>query len=77
MCEIYTDVDGVFSGDPRMVPDAHRWSEISFEVAIEMASSGARVLHPRAAEVCMALWHADPRSVELHDARGDVDPGRK
>ena len=54
VCEIYTDVDGVFSGDPRMVPNAHRWPEISFEVAIEMASSGARVLHPRAAEVCMA-----------------------
>ena len=54
VCEIYTDVDGVFSADPRVVPDARRWSEISFEEAIEMASSGAKVLHPRAAEVCMA-----------------------
>ncbi len=54
VCEIYTDVEGVFSADPRVVPDARRWSEVSFEEAIEMASSGAKVLHPRAAEVCMA-----------------------
>ncbi len=54
VCEIYTDVEGVFSADPRLVPDARRWQEISFEEAIELASSGASVLHPRAAEVCMA-----------------------
>ena len=54
VCEIYTDVEGVFSADPRLVPDARRWPEISFEEAIELASSGASVLHPRAAEVCMA-----------------------
>jgi len=54
VCEIYTDVEGVFSADPRLVPDARRWPEISFEEAIELASSGATVLHPRAAEVCMA-----------------------
>ena len=52
-CEICTDVDGVFSADPSRVPGARRWSEISYEEAIEMASSGAKVLHPRAAEVCM------------------------
>jgi aspartate kinase len=54
VCEIYTDVDGVFSADPSVVPGARMWPEISYEVAIEMASSGAKVLHPRAAEVCMA-----------------------
>ena len=54
VCEICTDVDGVLSGDPRVVPGATLWSEISYEEAIEMASSGAKVLHPRAAEVCMA-----------------------
>ena len=54
VCEIYTDVEGVFSADPRLVPDARRWPEISFKEAIELASSGASVLHPRAAEVCMA-----------------------
>ena len=52
-CEIYTDVDGVFSADPSRVPGARLWPEISYEEAIEMASSGANVLHPRAAEICM------------------------
>ena len=52
-CEICTDVDGVFSADPSRVPGARLWPAISYEEAIEMASSGAKVLHPRAAEVCM------------------------
>ena len=54
VCEICTDVDGVLSADPRVVPHATQWAEMSYEEAIEMASSGAKVLHPRAAEVCMA-----------------------
>ena len=54
VCEIYTDVTGVFPADPSIVPTAKMWGEISYEEAIEMASSGAKVLHPRAAEVCMA-----------------------
>ena len=54
VCEICTDVDGVLSADPRVVPHATRWAEMTYEEAIEMASSGAKVLHPRAAEVCMA-----------------------
>ncbi len=53
-CDICTDVDGVLSADPNVVPGAKLWPELSYEVAIEMASSGAKVLHPRAAEVCMA-----------------------
>jgi aspartate kinase len=52
-CEICTDVDGVYSADPSRVPGARLWPEISYEEAIEMASSGAKVLHPRAAEICM------------------------
>ncbi len=52
VCEICTDVDGVFSADPSRVAGARLWPEISYEEAIEMASSGAKVLHPRAAEVC-------------------------
>ena len=54
VCEICTDVDGVLSGDPTVVPGATLWPEISYEEAIEMASSGAKVLHPRATEVCRA-----------------------
>ena len=54
VCEICTDVDGVFAADPSIVPGARMWSEISYEEAIELASSGAKVIHPRAVEVCMA-----------------------
>ena len=53
VCEICTDVDGVLSADPNLVPDARVWPQITYEEAIEMASSGAKVLHPRAAEICM------------------------
>jgi len=52
-CEICTDVDGVYSADPSRVPGARRWSQLSYEEVIEMATSGAKVLHPRAAEICM------------------------
>jgi aspartate kinase len=54
VCEICTDVDGVLSADPNVVPDARFWPELTYEEAIEMASSGAKVLHPRAAEICMS-----------------------
>jgi aspartate kinase len=54
VCEICTDVDGVLSADPTLVPGARLWPQITYEEAIEMASSGAKVLHPRAAEICMS-----------------------
>lgn len=49
-CEIYTDVDGVFTADPRIVPEARKLSRIAYEEMLEMASLGARVLHARAVE---------------------------
>ncbi|MBK8075461.1 MAG: aspartate kinase [Kineosporiaceae bacterium] len=49
-CEIYTDVDGVFTADPRIVPTARRISNISYEEMLEMAASGAKVLHLRCVE---------------------------
>ncbi|HVX22996.1 MAG TPA: aspartate kinase [Acidimicrobiales bacterium] len=49
-CEIYTDVTGVFSADPRVVPDAHRVSRISFEEMLEIAATGGRVLQLRSVE---------------------------
>ena len=49
-CEIYTDVDGVYTTDPRKVQDAQKIHEISYEEMLEMASLGAKVLHPRAVE---------------------------
>ncbi|GAA0603359.1 aspartate kinase [Sporichthya brevicatena] len=50
VCEIYTDVDGVFSADPRIVPAARRLPNISYEEMLEMAASGAKVLHLRCVE---------------------------
>lgn len=49
-CQIYTDVDGVYTADPRIVSNASRMAEISFEEMLEMASLGAKVLHTRAVE---------------------------
>ena len=49
-CEIYSDVPGVFTADPRLVPEAHRISRISFEEMLEMAATGGRVLMLRAVE---------------------------
>jgi aspartate kinase len=50
VCEIYTDVRGVFSADPRLVPDARLLEMVSFEEMLEMAASGARVLQLRSVE---------------------------
>lgn len=50
-CEIYTDVDGVYTADPRIVPDARKLDEISYEEMLEMASVGAKVMHSRAVEL--------------------------
>lgn len=50
-CDIYTDVDGVFSADPRRVPGARLLPEIDYQEMIELATSGARVMHPRAVEI--------------------------
>jgi aspartate kinase len=50
VCEIYTDVDGIFSADPRIVPDARRLDSISYEEMLEMAACGAKVLHLRSVE---------------------------
>ncbi|KKB10599.1 aspartate kinase [Devosia geojensis] len=53
-CDIYTDVDGVYTTDPRIVPRARRLSKISFEEMLEMASLGAKVLMIRSVEMAMA-----------------------
>ncbi len=50
VCEIYTDVPGVFSADPRIVPDARKLASVSFEEMLEMAASGAGVLQLRSVE---------------------------
>ena len=60
LCEIYTDVDGVYTADPRVVSDARKLDRISYEEMLEMASLGAKVLNSRAVE------YAKKYNVPLH-----------
>lgn len=53
-CDIYTDVDGVYTTDPRMVPQARKLNQITYEEMLEMASQGAKVLQTRSVELAMA-----------------------
>ena len=50
-CQIYTDVEGVYTADPRLIPEARKLKEISYEEMLEMASYGAKVMHHRAVEL--------------------------
>jgi aspartate kinase len=50
VCEIYTDVDGVFTADPRIVPSARKLDTVTFEEMLELAANGAKVLHLRSVE---------------------------
>jgi aspartate kinase len=68
VCEIYTDVAGVFSADPRIVPDARKLVQVSFEEMLEMAASGAKVLQLRSVE------YARTHGVKIH-CRSSFDPG--
>ncbi|MBQ2739347.1 MAG: aspartate kinase [Oscillibacter sp.] len=51
LCQIYTDVDGVYTTDPRIVPTARKLDEISYDEMLELASQGAQVLHNRSVEL--------------------------
>jgi aspartate kinase len=50
-CEIYTDVEGVYTADPRLVPEARTLVEVGYEEMLELAAHGAKVIHPRAVEL--------------------------
>ena len=51
VCERYTDVDGIYTADPRIVPEARKLTEIGYEEMLEMATYGAKMIHPRAVEL--------------------------
>jgi aspartate kinase len=68
VCEIYTDVAGVFSADPRIVPDARKLPQVSFEEMLEMSASGAGVLQLRSVE------YARTHGVRIH-CRSSFDSG--
>jgi len=50
-CQIYTDVKGIYTADPHLVPEAHRLAEIGYEEMLELATHGVKVTHPRAVEL--------------------------
>ena len=74
-CDIYTDVDGVYTADPRIVTRARRLSKITYEEMLEMASLGAKVLQTRSVE--LAMKHGVPLQVlsTFGDAIGSDAPG--
>ena len=65
-CDIYTDVDGVYTTDPRIVPKARRLEKIAFEEMLEMASLGAKVLQTRSVEIAM-LYRVPVRVLSTFD----------
>ncbi len=70
VCEIYTDVDGIFTADPRVVPSATKIDRISYEEMLELAAAGAKVLHSRSVE------YARRNDVPVHVRSSFVDvPG--
>jgi len=72
-CDIYTDVDGVYTTDPRVVPKARRLAKVAFEEMLEMASQGAKVLQVRSVELGMV--HNVPVFVRSSfDKPEDIDP---
>jgi aspartate kinase len=74
-CEIYTDVDGVYSADPRKVVQAKLWKELPHDLMVELATRGAGVLHPRSVE--LARQFAVPLWVKNSLKAGWTDAGTK
>jgi len=76
-CDIYTDVDGVYTTDPKIVPRAHRLDRISYEEMLEMASLGAKVLQTRSVELAMQRGvRVLVRSSFVHPGQDGMAPDR-
>jgi aspartate kinase len=83
VCEVYTDVPGVFSADPRIVPDARKLEMVSFEEMLEMAASGAGVLQLRSVEYarnhgvrihCRSSFEDGPGTIVVTEAEREMEP---
>jgi aspartate kinase len=70
VCEIYTDVDGVFTSDPRMVPKAHKLERIAYDEMLELASLGAKVLQIRSVEFAKRYHVPVHVRSSFHDGEG-------
>ena len=75
--EIYTDVDGVYTADPRIVKNSKKLNEISYQEMLEMAASGAKVLHPRSVEIASKYGiHIHLRS-SFDNSKGTIVKGEE
>ena len=79
VCEIYSDVDGIYTADPRIIPTARKLDEIDVESMLELAAAGAKILHIRAVEfarrhkvnlVVRSTFSTDPGTVVISDENG-------
>lgn len=81
-CDIYTDVEGVYTADPRVVPNARKLAEVSYEEMLELAQLGARVMAPRAVElgelydmpIRVASSFVEAPGTLIHRLTADGDP---
>ena len=71
-CEIYTDVDGVFTADPRMEPKARKMGEISYDEMLELASTGAKVMQARSVEFAKKFGVVFEVRSSFHRTRGTI-----
>src|SRR5437870_7867545 len=72
LCQIYTDVDGVFTADPRIVPTARKLEEISYDEMLELASLGAKVMQSRSVEIAKKFGVAFEVRSSLNDNPGTI-----
>jgi aspartate kinase len=72
LCQIYTDVDGVYTADPRLVPGAHKLQEISYDEMLELAGSGAKVMQLRSVEIAKKFGVVFEVRSSLNDRPGTI-----
>ena len=72
LCQIYTDVDGVYTADPRLVPSAHKLDEISYDEMLELASLGAKVMQSRSVEFAKKFGVVFEVRSSLNDNPGTI-----
>ena len=71
-CDIFTDVDGVFTADPRMVPNARKLDQIDYDELLELASLGAKVMHSRAVEIAKRFGVPFRVRSSAHESEGTL-----
>src|SRR6267378_2081425 len=72
LCQIFTDVDGVYTADPRIVPEAHKLDEISYDEMLELAGSGAKVMQLRSVEIAKKFGVVFEVRSSLNDNPGTI-----